>query len=96
MGKSFDHDRRAIFSHARGIRKSIDTSLIATDQINNTSTMNALWDFGVRPDRSGLLAHRSADYAKDYAARYGHNEFEKVSDVSATMSVLSLQSAPPR
>jgi hypothetical protein len=27
---------------------TIDTSLIATDQINNTSTMNALWDFGAR------------------------------------------------
>jgi len=67
---------------------TIDTSLIATDQINNTSTMNALWDFGARLDRSGMLAHRSPDYAKDYAARYGHNEVEKVSAVSATLPVL--------
>jgi hypothetical protein len=67
---------------------TIDTSLIATDQINNTSTMNALWDFGARLDRSGILAHRSADYAKDYAARYGHNELEKVSAESATIPVL--------
>ncbi|HEU5246256.1 MAG TPA: cytochrome c, partial [Candidatus Udaeobacter sp.] len=67
---------------------TIDTSLIATDQINNTSTMNALWDFGARLDRSGILAHRSPEYAKDYTARYGHNDFEKVSAESATMPVL--------
>jgi hypothetical protein len=67
---------------------TIDTSLIATDQINNTSTMNALFEFGARLDRSGILAHRSADYAKDYAARYGHNDFETVSAESATMPVL--------
>jgi len=70
---------------------TIDTSLIATDQINNTSTMNALWDFGARVDRSGLLSispgYRSAEYAKDYLARYGHNEFEQLSTVSATMPV---------
>jgi RoxA-like, cytochrome c-like len=67
---------------------TIDTSLIATDQINNTSTMNALWDFGARLDRSGILAHRSADYARDYAARYGHNDFEHVSPESVTLPVL--------
>jgi processive rubber oxygenase RoxA-like protein len=67
---------------------TIDTSLIATDQINNTSTMNALWDFAARLDRSGILAHRNADYAKDYGAHYGHNEFENVSAESATMPVL--------
>jgi hypothetical protein len=67
---------------------TIDTSLIATDQINNTSTMNALWDFGARLDRSGFLDHRSADYKKDYLARYGHNDFEEVSDESAKMPVL--------
>jgi processive rubber oxygenase RoxA-like protein len=67
---------------------TIDTSLIATDQINNTSTMNALWDFGARLDRSGILAHRSAEYAKDYAARYGHNEFEPLSAASKQMPVL--------
>ncbi len=70
---------------------TIDTSLIATDQINNTSTMNALWDFGARLDRSGLLSispsYRSAEYANDYLARYGHNEFEQLSTVSATMPV---------
>jgi len=67
---------------------TIDTSLIATDQINNTSTMNALWDFGARLDRSGLLKHRSEAYKKDYLARYGHNDFEKVSPESAKMPVL--------
>jgi hypothetical protein len=67
---------------------TIDTSLIATDQINNTSTMNALWDVGARLDRSGLLSHRSPDYARDYSARYGHNNFEQVSTESATMPVL--------
>jgi processive rubber oxygenase RoxA-like protein len=67
---------------------TIDTSLIATDQINNTSTMNALWDFAARLDRSGILAHRNADYAKDYGAHYSHNEFENVSAESATMPVL--------
>jgi hypothetical protein len=67
---------------------TIDTSLIATDQINNTSTMNALWDFGARLDRSGILAHRDIDYAKDYAARYGHNELEEVSAAPATLPVL--------
>ena len=67
---------------------TIDTSLIATDQINNTSTMNALWDFGARLDRSGILAHRSPEYARDYAARYGHNDFEQVSSASAQLPVL--------
>ena len=70
---------------------TIDTSLIATDQINNTSTMNALWDFGARLDRSGLLAispgYRDAEYVRDYLARYGHNEFEKVSSISEKMPV---------
>jgi hypothetical protein len=71
---------------------TIDTSLIATDQINNTSTMNPLWDFGARLDRSGLLAvapgYRSAEYAKDYLARYGHNEFEQLSAASAQLPVV--------
>ena len=67
---------------------TIDTSLITTDQINNTSTMNAIWDVGARLDRSGLLAHRTPDYARDYAARYGHNDFEQVPAESATMPVL--------
>jgi len=67
---------------------TIDTSLIATDQINNTSTMNALWEFGARLDRSGILAHRSPEYARDYAARYGHNDFEQVSSASAQLPVL--------
>ena len=67
---------------------TIDTSLIATDQINNTSTMNALWDFGARLDRSGYLDCRSPEYKKDYLARYGHNDFEQVSDESAKMPVL--------
>ena len=70
---------------------TIDTSLVATDQINNTSTMNALWDFGARLDRSGLLAispgYRDAAYATDYLSRYGHNEFEKVADVAAKLPV---------
>ena len=70
---------------------TIDTSLIATDQINNTSTMNPIWDLGARLDRSGLLAispgYRSPDYVKNYLARYGHNEFEKVSAVTAAMPV---------
>jgi hypothetical protein len=67
---------------------TIDTSLIATDQINNTNTMNALWDLASRLDRSGILAHRSPEYAKDYSARYGHNDFEQVSADSAKMPVL--------
>ncbi len=67
---------------------TVDTSLIATDQINNTSTMNALWDFGARLDRSGYLDCRSPEYKKDYLARYGHNDFEQVSDESAKMPVL--------
>ncbi len=70
---------------------TIDTSLIATDQINNTSTMNALWDFGARLDRSGLLAispeYRDPAYVTNYLSRYGHNEFEKLSQVSAQMPV---------
>lgn len=67
---------------------TVDTSLIATDQINNTSTMNALWDFPARLDRSGILAHRSPEFAKDYNERYGHNDFEKVSEDTAKMPVL--------
>jgi hypothetical protein len=67
---------------------TIDTSLIATDQINNTSTMNALWDFGARLDRSGFLGHRKPEYAADYRARYGHNDFEQLSAESARMPVL--------
>lgn len=66
---------------------TIDTSLIATDQINNTSTMNPVWDLGARLDRSGYLGHRSPEYKADYTARYGHNEFEQLSAESAKMPI---------
>jgi len=67
---------------------TVDTSLVATDQINNANTMNALFDFGARLDRSGIFAHRTPEYAKDYNERYGHNDFEVSSAESATMPVL--------
>ena len=67
---------------------TVDTSLVATDQINNANTMNALFDFGARLDRSGVFAHRTPEYAKDYNDRYGHNDFEVSSAESATMPVL--------
>ena len=66
---------------------TVDTSLIATDQINNTNTMNALFDLPARLDRSGFLAHRSPEYAQEYKARYGHNLFEQVSAESAKMPI---------
>ena len=38
---------------------TVDTSLVTTDQINNANSMNALFDFGARLDRSGIFAHRT-------------------------------------
>jgi hypothetical protein len=67
---------------------TVDTSLVASDQINNANTMNALFDFGARLDRSGIFAHRTPEYARDYSERYGHNDFELSSPESATMPVL--------
>ena len=67
---------------------TIDTSLVASDNINNPNTMNAIWDVPARLDRSGEFAHRSPEYAREYQARYGHNNFEKVSGASAKMPVL--------
>ncbi|MEY2558952.1 MAG: hypothetical protein QOE34_2377 [Verrucomicrobiota bacterium] len=67
---------------------TVDTSLVATDQINNANTMNALFDFGARLDRSGIFGHRTPEYAKEYNERYGHNDFEQASPESAIMPVL--------
>lgn len=72
---------------------TIDTSLVASDNINNPNTMNGIWDVGARLDRSGLSVHRDPAYAAAYAARYGHNLFEQVSADSAAMPVL-LAGAP--
>ncbi len=72
---------------------TIDTSLVASDNINNPNTMNAIWDVGARLDRSGLLVHRDAAYAAAYQARYGHNLFEQLSRDAAGMPVL-LAGAP--
>lgn len=67
---------------------TIDTSLVASDNINNANTMNALWELGARLDRSGEFAHRSPAYAQEYNSRYGHNHFETVSSETARMPVL--------
>ena len=72
---------------------TIDTSMVASDNINNPNTMNAIWDVGARLDRSGLFAHRDPAYAAAYEARYGHNEFEQLAAASAGMPVL-LAGAP--
>jgi hypothetical protein len=67
---------------------TVDTSLVATDQINNANTMNALFELGGRLDRSGIYGHRTPEYAKEYQARYGYNDFELSSPESAAMPVL--------
>jgi hypothetical protein len=67
---------------------TVDTSLVATDQINNANTMNALFELGGRLDRSGIFGHRTPEYAQQYNARYGHNDFEVSSPESASMPVL--------
>jgi len=72
---------------------TIDTSLVASDNINNPNTMNAIWEVGARLDRSGLFVHRDPAYAAAYQARYGHNGFEQLSAASAAMPVL-LAGAP--
>ncbi len=72
---------------------TIDTSLVASDNINNPNTMNAIWDVGARLDRSGIFVHRDPAYAAAYQARYGHNLFEQLSPASASMPDL-LAGAP--
>jgi hypothetical protein len=67
---------------------TVDTSLVATDQINNANTMNALFELGGRLDRSGIFGHRTPEYAQDYNSRYGHNEFEFSAPAPAAMPVL--------
>ncbi|HUL53479.1 MAG TPA: hypothetical protein VLT83_08740 [Opitutaceae bacterium] len=72
---------------------TIDTSLVASDNINNPNTMNAIWEVGARLDRSGLMVHRDPAYAAAYQNRYGHNLFEQLSGASGVMPVL-LAGAP--
>ena len=72
---------------------TIDTSLVASDNINNPNTMNGIWDVGARLDRSGIFVHRDAAYAAAYLARYGHNPFEQLAPESARMPDL-LAGAP--
>jgi hypothetical protein len=72
---------------------TIDTSLVASDNVNNPNTMNAIWDVPARLDRSGIFVHRSPEYAAEYRARYGHNVPEDVSGDSARMPVL-LENVP--
>jgi hypothetical protein len=74
---------------------TVDTSLVATDQINNANTMNALFELGGRLDRSGILGHRTPEYAREYNARYGHNDLELSSPESATMPVLLYELSDP-
>jgi hypothetical protein len=69
-------------------RGAIDTSLIATDGINNPNTQNAVWEIGARLDRSGLFLHRSPEYANDYKSRYSIATSERVSAASGKMPVL--------
>jgi hypothetical protein len=72
---------------------TIDTSLVASDNINNPNTMNGIWDVAARLDRSGLTVHRDPAYAAAYQARYGHNPFELVSTASGYLPVV-LAGAP--
>jgi cytochrome c5 len=72
---------------------TIDTSLVASDNINNPNTMNGIWDVAARLDRSGLTVHRDPAYAAAYQARYGHNTFEQVSTASAYLPIV-LAGAP--
>ena len=39
---------------------TIDTSLVASDNINNPNTINAVFEVPARLDRSGITAHRDA------------------------------------
>jgi len=69
-------------------RGTIDTSLIASDNINNPNTMNAIWELPARLDRSGIFIHRSVEYARQYQSEYGSNAFEQVAPPAQTMPVL--------
>jgi cytochrome c5 len=74
-------------------RGTIDTSLIASDNINNPNTMNAIWEVPGRLDRSGVFIHRSPEYARAYTAQYGTGAVEHAARPAAAMPVL-LYSAP--
>src|SRR5262249_22664061 len=72
---------------------TIDTSLIASDNINNPNSMNPIFEVPARLDRSGLFLHRDAAYADAYRSRYGSNLAEESSPETAKMPVL-LQGVP--
>jgi hypothetical protein len=67
---------------------TLDTSLIASDNINNASTKNAIWELGGRLDRAGLFDHRTSEYVQDYTSRYGTNPVERAGDAAARLPVL--------
>jgi len=68
---------------------ALDTSLIASDNINNANTENAIWELGARLDRAGVFDHRTKEYRQDYRNRYGTNLMERVGDAAAQLPVWS-------
>ena len=73
---------------------TLDTSLISSDNINNASTENAIWELGGRLDRAGVFEHRSSDgynydYGLDYKRRYGTGLMERAGDAAAHLPVWS-------
>ena len=71
---------------------TLDTSLIASDNINNANTENAIWELGGRLDRAGVFEHRSSDgynYGPDYKRRYGTGLMERAGDAAARLPVWS-------
>jgi hypothetical protein len=68
---------------------SLDTSLIASDNINNANSENAIWELGGRLDRAGVFDHRKnkPGYEQDYRSRYSTNLMERVGDSAANLPV---------
>jgi hypothetical protein len=56
---------------------TIDTSLVASDNINNPNTINAVFGIPARLDRAGISVHRDAEWLKKNPSR-SHNEPEKL------------------
>jgi hypothetical protein len=72
---------------------TIDTSLVASDNINNPNTMNAIFEVPVRLDRSGLFIHRPPEFAQSFSSSYESNAVERLSSQASVMPNL-LDGAP--
>jgi hypothetical protein len=73
---------------------ALDASLIASDNINNANTENAIWELGGRLDRAGMFEHRMNpnEYEREYRSRYSTNPMERVNNAAARLPVWTYDS----